>query len=66
MKRSVPRLLGFFAIVVVSGAALILMAPAVVDPGAFIPAWIPSVLAALLALSALAAWLVRPKWNEHP
>lgn len=65
MKRSVARFLVFFVVMVASGAALILIVPAIVDPGASVQPWIPSVLAGLFATSALVTWKVQPKWNEH-
>lgn len=60
MQRSVVWFLIFFAIVVASGAGLILIVPTAVDPDASIHPWIPGMLGALFAASAFVAWKVRP------
>lgn len=64
MKRSVPWFLVFFAVVVASGAGLILVVPTAVDPDAAIPTWVPGALGALFAASAVVAWRVRPHWDR--
>ncbi|MGM7680502.1 hypothetical protein [Microbacterium sp. A94] len=62
MKRSVLWFLVFFAVVVASGASLILIVPTAFDPEVSIHPWIPGVLGALFAASAFVAWKVRPEW----
>lgn len=64
MKRSVLWFLVFFAVVVASGAALILIVPTAVDPEVSIHPWIPGMLGALFAASAFVAWKVRPEWKR--
>lgn len=64
MQRSVLWFLVFFAVVVASGAGLILVVPTAVDPDISIQPWIPSALGALFAASAFIAWKVRPKWER--
>ncbi|ANP73447.1 hypothetical protein [Cryobacterium arcticum] len=63
MKRSTPRFLVFLAVLVISSCVLILTLPASLGAGASIRAWIPITVGALAAVSAVMAWLVRPKWN---
>ena len=65
MKRSVGWFLGFFIPMVVSGAALILLVPSITDPDSVLQPWIPSVLGAVFAASAFAAWKVRPDWKRN-
>ncbi|PPF43089.1 hypothetical protein C5B85_14075 [Pseudoclavibacter sp. AY1F1] len=64
MRRSLAWFLGFFAVVVVSGAALILLLPPAIDPASTIAAWVPTALGALFAASAFVAWKVRPDWQQ--
>lgn len=66
MKHSVGWFLGFFIPMVVSGAALILLVPSITDPDSMLQPWIPSVLGAVFAASAFAAWKVRPEWKRSP
>ena len=66
MKRSVPRFLICFAIVVATGVGLIFVVPTALDPEVTIQQWIPTVLGALFAASAYVAWFVRPRWAHSP
>ena len=63
MKRSLGWFLVFFILTVASGAALILLAPSVVDPDSMLQPWVPSVLGGVFAASAFVAWKVRPDWS---
>jgi hypothetical protein len=64
MKRSNARFLVLHFLVIASGSALILVLGASLGSDASIQAWIPVALGAILAASAVVAWLVRPKWNQ--
>ncbi|MGD2203494.1 hypothetical protein [Microbacterium maritypicum] len=66
MKRSACWYLIFFVIVVATGAALILLVPAAIAPDTTSQIWIPSLLGAVFAASAFAAWKVRPRWKKAP
>jgi hypothetical protein len=64
MKRSNSRFLVFFLLAVLSGAALILVLPASLGTDPSVQAWIPTACAAVLLVSAVLAWLVRPRWRQ--
>jgi DMSO/TMAO reductase YedYZ heme-binding membrane subunit len=60
MTRSVPWFLVFFVIGVLSGAALILVVPPVLDPENSVGFSAPALLFVLFAVSMFTAWRVRP------
>ena len=64
MRRSLPRFLAFFAVVVLSGAALILVLPHALGPDSTVATWVPPMLGAIFAASAFVAWKVRPFWKR--
>jgi len=64
LKRSLARFLGVFAVVVLSGTALVLILPSAIAPASAVPSWIPPLLGAVFAASAFVAWKVRPDWKR--
>ncbi|WP_104082149.1 hypothetical protein [Cryobacterium sp. Y11] len=64
MKRTVPRFLVFFTVMVAAALALILVLPASLGSDASIPAGVPIALGALFVVSSFLAWLVRPNWKQ--
>ena len=64
MKRSLPLFLVFFGLLVASASVLLLVLPASLGADATTPAWIPTALGALVAVSTLCAALVRPNWTD--
>ena len=59
-RRSFRLFLTFFVPTVLAGAALILLAPALVDPDRAVAVWLPVALVLVLGGCAAAAWAVRP------
>lgn len=64
MTRSVPRFLGCLVVMVMTGAGLILAVPALANPEAATPLWVPAVLTVLFSVSAFLGWSVRPREDD--